>query len=111
MPERDKVAEDAHQCYYCTDFAFLSMIQCKHHKINYCLMHQVMCGCSKENLTLVYRYSTKELDRLERMIADSCKNMNHSSQIEEKENAEEKSMSQATGRRSKKIEQEESKST
>ena len=26
MKDRDSVAEDAHQCYYCTDFAYMSVI-------------------------------------------------------------------------------------
>jgi len=26
MENRDEVSEDDHQCYYCTDFAYLSMI-------------------------------------------------------------------------------------
>jgi tRNA A22 N-methylase len=73
MADREKVAEDAHQCFYCTDFAYLGMVQCKHHKNHYCVMHQVMCGCPRENLTLVYRFTTKELERLDRLITDSCK--------------------------------------
>jgi hypothetical protein len=39
MPDRDNVAEDAHQCFYCTDFAYNSYIRCKEHKIHYCLYH------------------------------------------------------------------------
>lgn len=39
MEKRDEVPEDAHQCFYCTDFAYMSMINCKYHKINYCLYH------------------------------------------------------------------------
>ena len=39
LADREEVPEDAHQCYYCTDFAYLSMVQCKHHKIHYCLLH------------------------------------------------------------------------
>lgn len=49
------------------------MIQCKHHKSHYCLMHQIMCGCPKENLNLIYRYSTKELERMDKLINDACK--------------------------------------
>jgi hypothetical protein len=39
MKDRDQVAEDAHPCFYCIDFAYLSMIHCRHHKINYCINH------------------------------------------------------------------------
>jgi hypothetical protein len=39
MENRDNVAEDAHQCYYCTDFAYMSLVKCTHHKIHYCLYH------------------------------------------------------------------------
>ena len=39
MEKREEVPEDNHQCFYCTDFAFMSMFHCKHHKINYCLYH------------------------------------------------------------------------
>ena len=28
MPNRQQVSEDAHQCFYCTDFCYLSMIRC-----------------------------------------------------------------------------------
>jgi hypothetical protein len=45
MENRENVAEDAHQCYYCTDFAYMSMIKCTYHKIHYCLYHSFMCGC------------------------------------------------------------------
>lgn len=39
MENREDIPEDANQCFYCTDFAYMSMIHCKHHKINYCLYH------------------------------------------------------------------------
>lgn len=39
MQDRDKVAEDHFQCNYCTDFAYISVIKCKFHKICYCLYH------------------------------------------------------------------------
>jgi len=46
MANRDAVMEDAHQCHYCTDFAYFSMIRCSQCKINYCIWHNVHCGCS-----------------------------------------------------------------
>jgi histone demethylase JARID1 len=39
MANRENVAEDQHQCYYCTDFCYVSLIKCKNHKIHYCLFH------------------------------------------------------------------------
>ena len=73
MKDRDLVAEDAHQCHYCTDFAYMSMISCKVHKINYCITHQILCQCPPANITLIYRYSNKELDQMEKMIVEACK--------------------------------------
>jgi hypothetical protein len=39
MEDRANVAEDAYQCQYCTDFAYISVIKCKNHKYHYCLYH------------------------------------------------------------------------
>ncbi len=61
MEQRDKVSEDAHQCHYCTDFAYTSMIYCEFCQINYCTSHSFMCGCAVPSLSLVYRYSNEEL--------------------------------------------------
>jgi hypothetical protein len=72
MKDRDSVAEDAHQCYYCTDFAYMSLIQCKLHKISYCISHQIMCECPPSNINVIYRYSTKELMQLETSINEAC---------------------------------------
>lgn len=69
MKDRDQVAEDAHQCYYCTDFAYISVVHCMHHKIHYCIYHQILCDCPPENIKLVYRYSSAELDQMEKDIA------------------------------------------
>jgi hypothetical protein len=62
MPNRDNVSEDQHQCYYCTDFCYISLIKCKTHKIHYCLFHEFMCGCKNHGIEIVYRFSTKELE-------------------------------------------------
>lgn len=70
MEDRENVAEDAHQCNYCTDFAYLSVLRCKNHKIKYCINHGLVCGCPIENIQLVYRYSTKELEKLDQKIKD-----------------------------------------
>ena len=76
LPNRDNVSEDYYQCKYCTDFAYLSMIHCKVHKINYCISHQILCQCPPQNVKVIYRYSSKELDQLERRVNDACKNTN-----------------------------------
>jgi C5HC2 zinc finger len=73
MKDRDSVAEDANQCFYCTDFAYMSMIHCKHHKINYCINHSILCHCPADQVKLIYRYSTKELDQMDRHISEACK--------------------------------------
>lgn len=39
MKDRENVLGDAHQCFYCTDFAYISHIKCNTHKIHYCLYH------------------------------------------------------------------------
>ena len=72
LEDRSKVAEDAYDCHYCTDYTYLSMVDCKFHKFQYCLNHMLMCGCKSDQVQLVYRYSTKELERFERIISDSC---------------------------------------
>jgi len=86
MENRENIPEDAHQCYYCTDFAYNSLIKCTFHKIHYCLYHQFMCGCSQEKLEIVYRYSTKELEKILKGVEDSCRinNHNNSNYIPEK---------------------------
>mmetsp|Transcript_52821 Transcript_52821/g.72353 ORF Transcript_52821/g.72353 Transcript_52821/m.72353 type:complete len:118 (+) Transcript_52821:1416-1769(+) len=61
MDNRQDVVEDAHQCKFCTDFTYVSMIFCSKHKYQYCLHHDIMCGCAVPALQLVYRYSTEEL--------------------------------------------------
>jgi len=61
MEDRDNVPEDTHQCQYCTDFAFCSMVHCEYCQVNYCISHTFMCGCAVPTLSLVYRYSNEEL--------------------------------------------------
>ena len=60
MGERDGVPYDSHPCQFCTDFAFLSVVQCRQCEVNYCLKHE--CGCEKTQLQVVYRYTTVELE-------------------------------------------------
>lgn len=72
MNNREEIAEDAHQCFYCTDFAYMSVVSCKQHKIHYCLYHDFMCGCSNTGLDIIYRYSTKELEQYAKMIDKAC---------------------------------------
>ena len=69
MPNRDAVTEDAHQCHYCTDFAYFSLIHCSRCKINYCIWHNVHCGCNVPAVQLVYRFSTDELRSYKAKIA------------------------------------------
>ena len=61
MEDRENVAEDKHQCNYCTDFTYASMVHCEFCQFNYCLSHSFMCGCAAPTLSLVYRYTTEEL--------------------------------------------------
>ena len=58
MENRDQIAEDAHQCQYCTDFAYFSLLRCSHCNIHYCIWHNVLCGCNAPSIQLVYRFST-----------------------------------------------------
>jgi len=45
------------------DFAYISVIQCKFHKINYCIYHDILCKCQPDQIKLVYRYSTRSSTR------------------------------------------------
>jgi len=31
-----------------------------------------MCGCPIENINLIYRYTTKELEKMDKSIQDAC---------------------------------------
>eukprot|EP00347_Sterkiella_histriomuscorum_P022301 403330965 len=73
MSNRDQVAEDEHQCQYCTDFTYISMIKCSVHNFSYCLQHQLMCGCPVPSLSIIYRYSTMELIQFYHQIKVACK--------------------------------------
>ena len=68
MPNRDAVTEDAHQCHYCTDFAYFSLIQCSRCRISYCIWHNVHCGCNVPAVQLVYRFTNKELRQFKQQI-------------------------------------------
>ena len=61
LENREKTAEDAHQCRYCTDFTYLSMVKCNKCDIQFCIWHTFQCGCSVPHIQLVYRYSNEEL--------------------------------------------------
>ena len=39
MKDRDSVSEEAYQCFYCTDYAYISVIHCKVHNNHYCIYH------------------------------------------------------------------------
>jgi hypothetical protein len=72
-PEKmGEAPEDAHQCFYCTDFAFLSLVYCKTHKFNYCIYHELQCKCPSTQLRLLYRYTNEELAAMEASIALAC---------------------------------------
>lgn len=47
-----------------------------------------MCGCSQEKLEIIYRYSTKELEKILKGVEDTCrmKNHNNSSNYENNQN-------------------------
>ncbi|TNV85289.1 hypothetical protein FGO68_gene8209 [Halteria grandinella] len=51
----------------------MSMVHCKHHRINYCINHGLLCSCEPELVKLVYRYSTKELDQFDRQLSELCR--------------------------------------
>jgi hypothetical protein len=64
MENEASVPEDSHQCHYCTDFAYASMLLCGSCKFQYCIYHGLMCGCEPPILKLVYRFATSELDSM-----------------------------------------------
>lgn len=68
MPNREQVPEDAHQCHYCTDFAYFSLINCTNCNINYCIWHNVHCGCNVPAVQLIYRFSNEELRSLKQIV-------------------------------------------
>ena len=61
--------EDAHQCNFCTDFAYFSQIRCSKCNICYCIWHNVHCGCNVPAVQLVYRFSSQEIKDLKAKIA------------------------------------------
>ena len=69
MENREAISEDAHQCHYCTDFAYFSLIHCSRCNMNYCIWHNVMCGCNVPFVQLVYRFSTEELRAYKAKVA------------------------------------------
>ena len=69
------------------------MFHCKEHKINYCLYHHIMCGCKRDTLQIIYRYSTKELDQMLKKIEEACVDIEYESEAEVEENEEEESSS------------------
>ena len=71
MENREEVSEDAHQCQYCTDFAYFSLIHCSKCNINYCIWHNVLCGCNVPAVQLVYRFSTEEIRSYKARIAQT----------------------------------------
>jgi len=73
MENREAVPEDAHQCHYCTDFAYFSLIHCSKCNLNYCIWHNVMCGCNVPAVQLLYRFSSEELKAYKARIAQVVK--------------------------------------
>mmetsp|Transcript_31453 Transcript_31453/g.39089 ORF Transcript_31453/g.39089 Transcript_31453/m.39089 type:complete len:120 (+) Transcript_31453:1684-2043(+) len=71
MPNRESVMEDAHQCHFCTDFAYLSLIRCSQCEISYCIWHNVHCGCNVPAVQLIYRFSNKELRSFKAKISNA----------------------------------------
>ena len=69
MENRDAISEDAHQCHYCTDFAYFSLIHCSRCSTNYCIWHNVMCGCNVPAVQLVYRFSSEEIRSYKAKVA------------------------------------------
>ena len=51
-------------CQYCTDLCYLSYIHCPRHEEQYCISHGIQCECSKEEVTLVYKYTIAELESM-----------------------------------------------
>ena len=76
MENREAISEDAHQCHYCTDFAYFSLIHCSRCNMNYCIWHNVMCGCNVPFVQLVYRFSTEELRAYKAKVAQAIREDN-----------------------------------
>ena len=72
MDEPDKTTEEAHQCQFCTDFGYLSLIKCHRHNYGYCITHPFMCGCGAPHIQLKYRFSNEELAHLLGKIEGAC---------------------------------------
>jgi hypothetical protein len=72
MEDRENVAEDAHQCKFCTDFAYLSLVHCTVHNYDYCIQHKLLCGCKGTDVKVIYRYSNAELDSMLKDITEAC---------------------------------------
>jgi histone demethylase JARID1 len=71
MQDRENVAEDTHQCKFCTDFAYLSLVHCTVHNYDYCIQHKLLCGCKGTDVKVIYRYSNAEMDRMLKDVTDA----------------------------------------
>lgn len=61
MSNRDTVGEDTFECFYCVSLCYASLVQCQGCGKNYCISHELICGCPKDQIRILYRYTEEEL--------------------------------------------------
>jgi hypothetical protein len=71
LEDRENVPEDAHQCKFCTDFAYMSLVHCTVHNYDYCIQHKLLCGCKGTDVKVIYRYSNAELDQMLKDVTEA----------------------------------------
>lgn len=62
LADRDSVDYDAHPCDLCVGLCYLSWVHCSACSKDYCIKHGLFCQCPPEAKSVVYRYSTEELE-------------------------------------------------
>lgn len=61
LEDREGVDEDKFECFYCVNLCYTSFIKCLSCGKHYCIAHELLCGCRKDRIRMVLRYSNDEL--------------------------------------------------
>ena len=61
LDERDWVEEDEFEWYFWINLCYASFVKWLNWNKNYWISHDLLCGCRKERMRVVYRYTNDEL--------------------------------------------------
>ena len=61
LDERDWVEEDEFEWYFLINLCYASFVKWFNYSKNYWISHDLLCGCRKERMRVVYRYTNDEL--------------------------------------------------